>query len=502
MVIARNKKRKDRGKDRRFLNGKMNKRMTSITNKVSVGAVVTIAVIVLAYIYNRYKLENNSQVLEKTLTSLLREESSVAVNPNIKVALGFGSCQDIIVQSNEVIFDSAPDNPEHYYSISTKEQFLKVFAYFYRFGAAAERFISNSSFFAELVKFAREAPSARYFIGGNAPVMAKRFSKEGWKNILLGAQVSQSLQKEFPPGIQISGPIVEEDDIHLLLEYPSGQKWGSFVPPRANRFIVHNDHQNPQLSSLGTFVKEVEKFKPDVLVIGGLQMMDNFPMPESKQRDRLQKVQELMKSQPDERRIHFEMASFSDENLLRNLVENVIPYADSLGMNEQELPNLYQMIEYGNISLLADSRPRIADILDEMRKVYKVLQEGSMNQGHRKLTRLHVHTLAFQAFMVQKNSPWKNIKAAAAKAALTANRHTCGSDTIDVNKAKLLMDDAFTTSSKPGSRRIPFDPKDPVSCWDENNYTVCIAPVLVCTDVLQTGGGGDNISSSGLVLQI
>lgn len=47
-----------------------------------------------------------------------------------------------------------------------------------------------------------------------------------------------------------------------------------------------------------------------------------------------------------------------------------------------------------------------------------------------------------------------------------------------------------------------MDSKDPVSCWFEGNIEVCVAPVLVCTDVIQTGGGGDNISSAGLVLQI
>lgn len=66
--------------------------------------------------------------------------------------------------------------------------------------------------------------------------MATRFVKEGC-GVLLGAQISKSLASEFPKEISISGPFVEEDDIHLLLEYPAGQKWGPFVPPRANRYI-------------------------------------------------------------------------------------------------------------------------------------------------------------------------------------------------------------------------------------------------------------------------
>lgn len=494
-------KRKERGKERKILNLKYNKRMTSIATKVSIGSIISITIVLIAYLYSMYKSGNNPGELEETLSGLLQQESTARVSPGIKIAVGFGSCQDLVVQSNEVIFDRAPDIPEHFFSITTREEFLKVFAYFYQHGAAAERYISNSTLFNELVDVAERAKSARHHIGGNAPVMAKRFLNEGC-NVLLGAQMSKSHQTHFPEGIQISGPIVDDDDMHLLLEYPAGQRWGKFVPPRANRFIVHNDHQNPELSSLDSFISQVKNYNPNLLVVGGLQMMDNFPMSESKQRSRLQRVQELMKQQPNSVRIHFEMASFSDLNLLRNLVESVIPYADSLGMNEQELPNLFHMMKYGNLSLVAESHPRVAVILDQMRNVFKFLQGTSESLGRRKLTRLHVHTLAFQAFLVDKSSAWKNTKAAAAKSALTANRHTCGSDIIDIKKAKLIMDEAFSTSVNGFVRRIPFDTKNPVSCWDEDNVEICVAPVLVCTEVIQTGGGGDNISSAGLVLQI
>lgn len=498
---GRNKKRKDRGNERRFMNIKCSKRVMGIATKASIGTAISVAIILLAYMFNRYKHDYNSNILRETLTGLLREENSAKVSPETKIAIGFGSCQDIVVQSSQVIFDRPPSYPKHFYSITNKEEFLQVFAYFFDHGAAAERFIANSTFFAELVHLAEKAPSARYIIGGNAPVMAKRFVKEGCQ-VLLGAQMSKSLENQFPNSIRISGPIVSEDDIHLLLEYPAGQRWGKFSTPRANRFIVHNDHQNPELSSIEAFIAQMENYDPNLLIVGGLQMMDNFPMSDIKRKDRLQKVQDLMKKQSSSVRIHFEMASYSEDYLLRQLVDNIVPFADSLGMNEQELPNLIYMMNYGNVSLVAESHPRVAVILDQMREVFQFLQQSSNIPGHRKLTRLHVHTLAFQAFLMDKNSPWKNTRAAAAKSALVANRHTCGSDIINPEKAKLIMDEGFTTSLGKNAQRIHFDPKNPISCWDENNLEICVAPVLVCTEVIQTGGGGDNISSAGLVLQV
>jgi ADP-dependent glucokinase len=82
---------------------------------------------------------------------------------------------------------------------------------------------------------------------------------------------------------------------------------------------------------------------------------------------------------------------------------------------------------------------------------------------------------------------------------------------VDVGKAKLIMDDSFSTSREDDGdpKRIYFDHENPVSCWEENGVghdgrvvEICIAPVLVCTEVRQTAGGGDNISAGGLVLQI
>ena len=42
-----------------------------------------------------------------------------------------------------------------------------------------------------------------------------------------------------------------------------------------------------------------------------------------------------MTLQPKSTFVHFEMASFTDSALLQDLKKHIIPYADSLGMNEQ-----------------------------------------------------------------------------------------------------------------------------------------------------------------------
>ena len=210
-----------------------------------------------------------------------------------------------------------------------------------------------------------------------------------------------------------------EDDIHLIIEYKTGDEWGALKTPRANRYILHHDRNNPMIKSLELLNSTIKDFNPRLFVVSGLQMMDNYPYADPAVRlERLMGVKSQMTQHAN--LIHFEMASFVEIELLDLLLKNIIPYSDSLGMNEQELDNILQVLEMGKISLSADSNPRVATALDQMRNVFKILNNNYFHSSltdrkHRMLTRIHVHTLAYQAFMVVRNTEWKNTKHAAAK---------------------------------------------------------------------------------------
>lgn len=395
----------------------------------------------------------------------------------------------------------APDLAQHTEVLDTQEQLTQMMAYFFKHGAAAERYVNNGTLFKQLTTAAKTIPGYREALGGNAPVMAQRMAQEG-AEVLLAAKLSESTRKSLHSNLKVLGEALEEDDIHLILEYKTGDKWGKFTSPRANRFIVHSDSSNPHLETVEDLEKQIIAFDPSVLVVGGLQMMDNFPFKIGEVDTRLGKLRSLLASLPKKINTHFEMASFTDPKLLQKILLNVVEYSDSLGMNEQELPNLVSMLQYGNVSLLSDAYPRVASVLDQMRVVYRLLKDTKDEGGRRKLTRLHVHTLAYQAILTKKGAPWKNTMSATAKASLTAHRHVCGSNYIHEEKSKLLMDDSFSSSVSSASFRIPVHEKRPVSCWEEEDYEICVAPVLVCTQVRQTAGGGDNISSAGLLVQV
>ena len=363
------------------------------------------------------------------------------------------------------------------------------------------RFTDNKDLFDKLKNIANTMNTTRWTIGGNAPIIAQRLAQEGW-DVLLAAKMNKETADMLHSSIKLVSESTNEveEDVHLILEYDLGARWGPYSSPRANRFIVHNDHSNMLLESLEGFEDVVSQFKPDLLIVGGLQMLDNFVFDDEIRTNRLQQLEQLLRSLPDSTKIHFEMASFSEQKLLEEILQYVIPYVDSIGMNEQELANLYSLLVHGNISIVSDYSPRIAITLDQARGVYQTLKDRK-TKGH-SLTRLHIHTLAYQAIYTVQNAGWQHTKSAVAKASLVANRHVCASSYININYAKLIMDDSFSVSCDPNSSRVPFVDTTPVSCWYEGEMKFCVAPNLICTEVSKTAAAGDNISAAGLSIQI
>ena len=333
--------------------------------------------------------------------------------------------------------------------------------------------------------------------GGNAPMMGKRLSLEGAKEVLIASNASKEYKSYFPANVKFLGESDHGDDIHLILEFKVGDTWGRYTAPRANRFIIHSDINNPKLRYLEPFREALDDFKPHLVIASALQMLDNFPFEDGEREKRMEVLQELLESF-ESVPVHFEMASFSEKAMMSSLLKYVVPFVTSVGMNEQELPNIVSMLKYGDIVTVANANPRTAHVLDSMRDLYTVMKDKSV----RGLERIHIHTLAFQAMLTKKSSIWKNSLAAVAKASLVAYRYICNVKDIDLSKAKLLMDDSFAKSADKTSHRITFSPDEPVSCWEENDYEICVAPVLICTDIYQTAGGGDNVSPSGFLLQI
>ncbi|CAG0881082.1 unnamed protein product [Cyprideis torosa] len=436
-------------------------------NGLQYGSLVSLLLALLMY---NWKLTNHAEYqkkLEHVLEGMLSIERSSHLEAAPRVTVGFGACMDEFVNADEFFnftHTEAPSRCFQHESINTWSELSELFICFFQGGAAAERYVASPALWNHLLERLKSASSRRRALGGNAPVMASRLAAEGCDVVLAGG-MTQEMRKLLPENIEVVGPQTEIDDLHVIIEYPFGAQWGPWIAPRANRFIIHSDSNNPRLSSLDAFSESIREMESHI-----------------------RKLSAQLQALPKTTLVHFEMASLSDVELLQLLVQWILPYTDSLGMNEQELPNLHSVLIYGNVSLISEPYPRVATTLDEMRQVFGVIGDRGFARhlkNSRTLSRIHVHTLAFQAIMTSKGSPWKNNFQAAVKASLIANRHVCGSSEVDIQKAKLIMDDSFSVSRGEGSGRIYLDVTNPVAIWEED--TTLMDPLYLAYRAYQLG---------------
>lgn len=61
------------------------------------------------------------------------------VEPSLKIAVGFGACQDVIIPSRHVFKNlKAPEEPRNHDVLNTHDELLETFTYYFKHGAAAE----------------------------------------------------------------------------------------------------------------------------------------------------------------------------------------------------------------------------------------------------------------------------------------------------------------------------------------------------------------------------
>lgn len=111
---------------------------------VKICGVLSIVVVLLAILYKKNNDEVLRERLQSVLTGLLQAEKQglqAETGRERRVAVGFGACLDVFGSAVEVLEKAgaqASDEPDHFNHIKDLDEVEKVFAYFFRHGAAAE----------------------------------------------------------------------------------------------------------------------------------------------------------------------------------------------------------------------------------------------------------------------------------------------------------------------------------------------------------------------------
>ncbi|EAL63624.1 hypothetical protein DDB_G0287631 [Dictyostelium discoideum AX4] len=460
---------------------------------------------------------------------------------NKTIAVGYNTNLDLVVDAIELmdklkLKSSIHNRPMSKEVIKSLDDFEQTFSHYFKSGSAAERMIENEDTFSAILAAALQSESKQFYTGGNAGIMANRLVADGCR-VYLGGIIGKKLKELLSPSVSIIGYQSENgeefDEIHLIMEYNKQSRWGSISPPRSNRFIISRDNTNSHLMTMESFHQEIEKKQPDLLLLSGLHLLT-----EEAQERRVNDMVNLLKQIPYNNNpsnflnhpslnvpIHLELASIASPSYINLLAKKIIPFVDSVGLNEQELGFIYVSTGGKKFSLDDFKEPSVNVVVNALLHIMEIsfhyatttttstTADRNVDDNilgdfgiptmskQRLLTRIHFHYLSFHLIITKSYSQWspKLTSASVAASSIEATFQACRFNSVELLlPLSVEVDYRYTPGA---TKSIIIDPSSPVTTWQDSGYEFHLAPVLVCKSPLKTVGLGDSISTMGFLYQ-
>ena len=490
--------------------------------------------------HNDVSVTASSQVNESEMTDLellhglVRLGRAAPTPVGKRVAVGWNSNVDMIVSGCDVVRRDFPTpNPRDVDIITSLEDFADSFAFWFEKGAAAERFVESAEVFKKIIELSKsQSRRLEFKTGGNAALMATALASDSCQcDVLLGGLVGPQLVGLLSPTIRTvsnrEGSADGFDDaVHLIMEYDRGEGWDSIISPRHNRFIVVHDEYNAKIAGLESLSESIiseikNRAGFDVFIASGLNQLEGLP---SVIRDeRLSVVVSHMSKIVATTPIHLELASMANREFLRKMFSALCVHSDSMGLNEEELAMLYEVLggEYAENDHTAtvDSftremltgrvpQPRAVSLaLFYVLKQVEMLYRAGDISSLRLVSRLHFHSLSFHIIVTRDNYSkeqwrWTNrMDVAVSRGATAAAAKACDVtvDELDDNHIDFLIPSTFEIIS---GKTVQLSRHNPVGTWNFDGFTFHLAPVPVCKEPKNTVGLGDAISANALAYSL
>ncbi|XP_038076901.1 ADP-dependent glucokinase-like [Patiria miniata] len=418
-----------------------------------------------------------------------------------RVAVGLNVNADLIVSATSLLdkLGIQPAVSQDHTLLNSLKDLQESFAFFFESGAAAERYFANGEVYKRIIEEADKLEQKEYSVGGNAALMAYKMAElTDDVQILLIGPIGPKVHSLMPSSVNIHETSLRDtDEVHLIMEYAKGEKWGALTTPIATRFITSHDVANAELDGLNVFSSSVKEFNPDVVMFSGLHLLDSSS--QSEQQNKLSALVTELKKLPKSLPLHLELASMANEGLVQFIVAQVLSSVHSLGLNEQELGLVSRANNGPHPDITAEESGyiEIGAVADILYWILTSLVKGQSSL----LTRVHFHSLTFHVVATLPNQ-WDNSVSAVGVGARIAGRQACGDVPIQPSKVTLRIPKAFPLSADYAPLRktvVIVDPSNPLMTWKRGQVTFHFSPVLVCKKPGKTVGLGDAISATAML---
>ncbi|XP_074649932.1 ADP-dependent glucokinase-like [Tubulanus polymorphus] len=454
--------------------------------------------IIIAYWYSKWNAEKSVRN-EMNVIDYWNQHIKLPDRSFTKVAVGINACVDLIVSGSELLKSLSiepSETVENHLQLQTLKHLQETFSFSLSTGAAIERPFTNEQLFRQVIDAASGLEKTFWYIGGNAALIAQKIvSLSDNAQVQLVGPVGPRLKNLLHQRIHVPVySISSEDEVHLIMEYKSQQKWGPHTASCANRFITSHDVSNSHMTLIDAFFKSVDEFKPDLVVLSGIHMLES--QPKSVWLERMDLLSRHLSVIPQNTALHLELASMANHDLMQESLEKVIPHVTSLGFNEQELKFMSNIGNGPHTSLKTTEGILAIDrITDSMLWLLKTYGHSDILPESR-LTRLHFHSLTFHV-IATVSAKWTNSESAVASGTRMAGLQACDLQTLDPYKVKLKIPEKFDMHNN--RKDFIFNVTNPVYSWTNGIYEFVFSPVLVCKHPIKTVGLGDAISATGLL---
>uniref|UniRef100_A0A914DQ06 ADP-dependent glucokinase n=1 Tax=Acrobeloides nanus TaxID=290746 RepID=A0A914DQ06_9BILA len=451
-----------------------------------------------------------TMTIEKAIT---KSWDRVMTQPSIKfrrLMIGINCNVDVVVSGVSLMnkLNASGVDAGDKSQLNSVNDLYGTFIHFFSKGAPAERYMADEDTFQLLVKIATEHREIKpmYHIGGNAALFAQKIASSFPLTIafLVGPIGPRANALLHPSIVRNNSTRIAEDELHIILEYKQGEILGEYVSPASSRFITSHDQFSSSSIVIEMFFKAIAQFRPDVIVLTGVHLMES--QPNSVRQEKLRLIKRNLLQVDPIIPIHLHIGSMGDPSFASEVLQRVIPFVDSLGLNEQELSFFTKVGNgpFGNQYPISAGTIHVHKVVEML---YWLLTNfgndkdpDSKNYNYR-LERIHFHCLTYH-IMVSRGSDWSNLAASLAAGARVAGRQACNRDAektdyemLEVRtgtSGKILLDKSI-------DKIYEFDPHNPIVSWMRNDIIFMFTPVLVCKFPIRTVGIDDAISASSLM---
>ncbi|CAK93329.1 unnamed protein product (macronuclear) [Paramecium tetraurelia] len=431
--------------------------------------------------------------VEDRVTRALRILNSNTDKPlKKKILFAFSSDEDIQVQAITLLRELGCSKEDR-----NQKNICSSILFHFENGLGSELHVTEG--FDNIVQISKRISTSKD-LGGNAAQMALRAFKEGGDVYLSAIMSNHYYENLFNSSISIiPQSFLREEirDVHIVINFDEGDIYDTIICQHTNRLYLQNDQDNMRFPGLENLEANINSIHPDLLVIGGFQLMNQKPKKEYQ--EIILKLEQILIGQKNKLKIHFEMGAFNDENLLLYLIEHIFPHVHSTGMNEQELQLLYNFITKKQLE------QQQINTNQQLELIIKLFQELN-------LERVHFHSQTIQ--MICSNQNWREIKPALHRSILVGliqamksyNDNQIDQKYLNVTHLQMALEEEDLILY-PSNTVLNQDYliEEMNFCWhlqDQLQHQCCLAPVLINPHPMRTCGLGDNIGSTSLLYQL